>query len=124
LTAPALASSRNGHDFSERYPAVADAVERLRCRSCVIDGEVVITDEAGRAVFDPLQQGPRVRPEAFLFAFDMIELDGDDMRQMPLLTRKSRLLKLPLTLRESGQRTGNDNSNGATARMIIPSRRW
>jgi bifunctional non-homologous end joining protein LigD len=35
-----------------------------------------------------------VKPEAFLFAFDMIELDGHDMRQMPLLTRKSRLLTL------------------------------
>lgn len=35
-----------------------------------------------------------MKADAFLFAFDMIELDGDDMRQMPLLTRKSRLLKL------------------------------
>jgi ATP-dependent DNA ligase len=86
--------TRNGHDWTERYPAVSNAVARLRCRSCVIDGEVVITDDAGRAVFDRLQQGPRVKPEAFLFAFDMIELDGNDLRQMPLLTRKSRLRKL------------------------------
>jgi bifunctional non-homologous end joining protein LigD len=37
--------TRNGHDFSERYPAVAAAVGRLRCRSCVIDGEVVVLDD-------------------------------------------------------------------------------
>jgi bifunctional non-homologous end joining protein LigD len=79
--------TRNGHDWTERYPAVSNAVARLPCHSCVIDGEVIITDEAGRAVFDRLQQGPKVKPEAFLFAFDLIELDGDDMRQMPLLTR-------------------------------------
>jgi bifunctional non-homologous end joining protein LigD len=86
--------TRNGHDFSERYPGVAAAVERLHCRSCVIDGEVTIVDEDGRAVFDRLQDGPRIKPDAVLFAFDMIELDGADMRRMPLLTRKSRLLTL------------------------------
>jgi ATP-dependent DNA ligase len=63
--------TRNGHDWTERYPAVSNAVARLPCLSCVIDGEVVITNEAGRAVFDRLQQGPRMKPEAFLFAFDI-----------------------------------------------------
>jgi hypothetical protein len=60
----------------------------LPYRSCVIDGEVVIVDEEGRAVFDRLQVGLRVKPDAILFAFDMIELEGADMRRMPLLTRK------------------------------------
>jgi ATP-dependent DNA ligase len=44
--------------------------------SCGIDWEVVITNEEGRAMFDRLQQGPKVKPDAFLLAFDMIELDG------------------------------------------------
>jgi bifunctional non-homologous end joining protein LigD len=86
--------TRNGHDFSERYPAVADAVGRLHCRSCVIDGEVVMLDEEGRAVFDLLQHGPRVKPEAILFAFDLLELDGQDLKREPLLTRKATLLSL------------------------------
>jgi bifunctional non-homologous end joining protein LigD len=86
--------TRNGHDFSGRYPGVAATVDRLPCRSCIIDGEVVIVDEEGRALFDRLQEGPRSKPDAVLFAFDIIELDGTDMRQMPLLTRKSRLLTL------------------------------
>jgi bifunctional non-homologous end joining protein LigD len=86
--------TRNGHDFSERYPAVADAVGRLRCRSCVIDGEAVILDQEGRAVFDLLQHGPRVKPEAILFAFDLLEFDGQDLKREPLLTRKATLLSL------------------------------
>jgi bifunctional non-homologous end joining protein LigD len=86
--------TRNGHDFSERYPAVASAVNRLRCRSCVVDGEVVIVDEDGRAVFNRLQQGPRTKPDAVLFAFDLLELDGQDLKREPLLTRKTTLLSL------------------------------
>ena len=64
------------------------------CRSCVIDGEVVICDEHGRAIFERLQEGPRVKPEATMFAFDLIELDGQNLRREPLLTRKSTLLSL------------------------------
>jgi bifunctional non-homologous end joining protein LigD len=86
--------TRNGHDFSERYPAVADAVGRLRCRSCVIDGEVVILNKEGRAVFDLLQHGSRVKPEAILFAFDLLEIDGQDLKRDPLLTRKATLQSL------------------------------
>jgi bifunctional non-homologous end joining protein LigD len=86
--------TRNGHDWSDRYPAVASAIGRLSCWSCVVDGEVAIVDQEGRAVFELLQQGPRIKPEAILFAFDLLELDGADMRRKPLLTRKRRLLKL------------------------------
>jgi bifunctional non-homologous end joining protein LigD len=74
-------STRNGHDWTDRYPAVAAAVGRLSCRSCIIDGEVAILDDDGRALFDRLQQGSRVKPEAILFAFDLLELDGQDLRR-------------------------------------------
>jgi bifunctional non-homologous end joining protein LigD len=86
--------TRNGHDFSERYPAVVAAVNRLRCRSCVIDGEVAICDELGLAIFERLQIGPRVKHDAVLLAFDLIELDGQDLKREPLLTRKATLLSL------------------------------
>lgn len=65
--------TRNDHDWIDRYPAIANAVERLPCRSCVIDGEVAILDDQGRAIFDRLQHGPRIKPEAILFAFDLLE---------------------------------------------------
>jgi bifunctional non-homologous end joining protein LigD len=62
--------------------------------SCLIDGEVVICDERGVAVFDRLRHGPRVKPEALLFAFDLLELDGEDLRGMPLGDRKKRSARL------------------------------
>jgi ATP-dependent DNA ligase len=86
--------TRNGHDFSERYPAVVAAVNRLRCRSCVIDGEVAICNEHGLAIFERLQIGPRVKHDAVLLAFDLIELNGQDLKREPLLTRKATLLSL------------------------------
>jgi bifunctional non-homologous end joining protein LigD len=86
--------TRNGHDWTERYPAVAAAVGRLRCRSCIIDGEVVVVDEVGRTIFERLQQGPKVKREAIMFAFDLVEIDGQDLRREPLLTRKATLLSL------------------------------
>jgi bifunctional non-homologous end joining protein LigD len=55
---------------------------------------LVILDDEGRAVFDLLQQGPRVKPEAIPFAFDLLELDGQNLRRDPLLTRKATLLSL------------------------------
>jgi bifunctional non-homologous end joining protein LigD len=86
--------TRNGHDFVDRYPTVATAVSRLKCWSCTIDGDVVILDEKGRACFERLQQGSRVKPEAILYAFDLLELDGFDLRQEPLVTRKRMLQNL------------------------------
>ena len=75
--------TRNGHDWTDRYPTIAGSVGRLHCRSCVIDGEVVIVDDHGQAVFERLQSGPRVKPEAVLFAFDLVELDGQDCAGSP-----------------------------------------
>jgi bifunctional non-homologous end joining protein LigD len=86
--------TRNGHDFVDRYPTVLTAISKLNCWSCAIDGEVVVLDEKGRAVFERLQQGSRVKPEAILFAFDLLELDGRDLRKEPLVTRKRTLQSL------------------------------
>lgn len=86
--------TRNGHDWTARYPAVANAVGRLRCKSCVVDGEVAIVDAEGRAVFERLQAGPTVKPDAVLFAFDLLELNGKDLRRETLARRKEKLLRL------------------------------
>jgi bifunctional non-homologous end joining protein LigD len=47
--------TRNGHDWADRYPAIVEAVNRLRTRSCLIDGEAVVCDEKGLAVFERLR---------------------------------------------------------------------
>jgi bifunctional non-homologous end joining protein LigD len=85
--------TRNGHDWAQRYPAIVEAVDRLKARSCLIDGEAVVCDEHGLAVFERLrhQRGGRA---VFLFAFDLLELDGQDLRREPLETRKATLASL------------------------------
>src|SRR5262245_26893572 len=75
--------TRNGHDWTERYPAVAAAMAALRVNSCLLDGEIAVTDDQGLAVFDRLRYGPRVNPAAMLCAFDLLELDGEALRADP-----------------------------------------
>jgi bifunctional non-homologous end joining protein LigD len=86
--------TRNGIDWAGRYPGIMSAVNRLRCRSCLIDGEVVICGEDGIPIFNRLREGKQVKGEALLFAFDLIELDGRDLRREPIESRTATLAKL------------------------------
>ena len=86
--------TRNGYVWTDRCPAIADGVAALACRSCIIDGEVVVIDGSGLAVFDKLRYGARVKTDVLLFAFDLVELDGSDLRRHPIEDRKARLDRL------------------------------
>jgi bifunctional non-homologous end joining protein LigD len=86
--------TRNGHNWADRYPAVMAAVAALRITSCLIDGEIAVTDDQGLTVFDALRRGERVKPDAVLFAFDLLELNGEDFRWTPIEVRKDRLARL------------------------------
>ena len=86
--------TRNAFDWAGRYPGITSAVNELRCRSCLIDGEVVICGEDGIPIFNRLREGKQVKGEALLFAFDLIELDGRDLRREPIEARKATLAKL------------------------------
>jgi bifunctional non-homologous end joining protein LigD len=66
--------TRRGIDWTTRYPSIAAAVTALACRSCLIDGEVVICGDDGVPVFDQLRYGRQPQTEAVLFAFDLLEL--------------------------------------------------
>jgi len=85
--------TRAGNDFSSRFPFIAMAVGSLPVRSCLIDGEAIVCDENGLAVFE-LIRGHRTVASAVLCAFDLLELDGDDLRRQPIEKRKSMLAKL------------------------------
>ena len=85
--------TRNGHDWADRFPAVVDAASRLRAQSFLIDGEAVIARDDGTPDFHALRSNRRGR-EAVLFAFDLIEHDGNDLRELSLIERKRRLTKL------------------------------
>ena len=79
--------TRRGHDWTDRYPAIAAAAGRLRARSFTMDGEAVVVGVDGVAVFDALHRR-RKATEAILYAFDLLELDGEDLRPLPLGARK------------------------------------
>jgi len=85
--------TRKGTNFSNRFPQIVAAVTVLPVRSCLLDGEAVVCDESGLAVFD-LIRGYRHDTAAVLCAFDLLELDGEDLRRMPIEERKGTLAKL------------------------------
>src|SRR3954464_7087262 len=85
--------TRRGHDWAARYPLMVEAVNHLKVRSCLIDGEVVCCDEKGVAAFQLLRHR-RNEPKAFLFAFGLLELDGTDLRREPIEVRKGTLASL------------------------------
>ena len=68
--------TRKGNDFTSRFPSIAMAVGKLPVRSCLIDGEAIVCDENGLAVFD-LIRGHRGKASAVLCAFDLLELDSE-----------------------------------------------
>jgi hypothetical protein len=86
--------TRNGRDFSERYPAVAAAVDCLRAAPASSTARWWFWTTKGRAVSEQLQRGPRTNPDAIMLAFDLLELNGQDLKREPLLTRKATLLSL------------------------------
>ena len=74
-------------------PAVVEAVNHFKVRSCLIDGEVVCCDEPGLATFQ-LFRHRRNEPQAFLYAFDLLELNGADLRKEPIEVRKATLASI------------------------------
>jgi bifunctional non-homologous end joining protein LigD len=83
--------TRSGNDFTLRFPQIAAAVAALPVRTCLIDGEAVCNG-AGLAVFDLLRQR-RHGVSAVLCAFDLLELDGRDLRELPIEHRMRTLAK-------------------------------
>ena len=71
--------TRNGHGWTGRFPLIARAAPALRATSCLIDGEAVACDDNGLPMFDRLRYR-RQDGRVFLYAFDLMELDGNDLR--------------------------------------------
>jgi bifunctional non-homologous end joining protein LigD len=92
--------SRNGHDWTERFPLIREAALRHRNSSFVIDGEAVLLGVDGRSDFDGLHSR-RHDDEVQFYAFDMLADGGDDVRRLPLHMRKLNLARL-LTRRVDG----------------------
>jgi bifunctional non-homologous end joining protein LigD len=85
--------SRNGLSFSQRYRPVTAALANLG-HSAVLDGEVVVVDEQGRPDFDALENYRRYQPCLVYYVFDLLYLDGHDLRDLPLWRRKELLQQI------------------------------
>jgi bifunctional non-homologous end joining protein LigD len=82
--------TRNGYDWTDRYPSIVRAASSLRCQSAIIDGEAIVQDGTGASDLDSLNAAMRWRPEnIILYAFDLMHLDGADLRRETLSLRRS-----------------------------------
>jgi bifunctional non-homologous end joining protein LigD len=82
--------SRNELDLAPRFPLIAAAMQKIKAKEVVLDGEIVALDEKGAARFQLLQQGQRQR----IFIFDVLWLDGKDLRKLTYLERRAILKKV------------------------------
>lgn len=86
------AFTRRGYDWTDRYQPVVAAARSLDCSSAILDGEMIVQDEQGRSDFHNFRTTMTNRPEALVFmAFDLLHLDGADLRAKPLSERRARL---------------------------------
>jgi ATP-dependent DNA ligase len=85
--------TRNGHDWTSRYPLIVEAALKNRMTSFVIDGEAVLLGVDGVSDFNGLHSRQN-DDEVQLYAFDILALDGDDLRKLPLSLRKNNLARL------------------------------
>ncbi len=87
--------TRRGNDWTKRLPHLADALRSMPVSSVTVDGEIVATDAKGVTDFDRLRLALSARSqEAFLYAFDILELDGEDLRRRPWVERRAALAQL------------------------------
>ena len=87
--------TRNGFDWSDRYPSIVRAASNLKCKSAIIDGEAIVQGGNGASDFDAISSALRQRPHSILlYAFDLLHLDYNDLRQQTLLERRSILKAL------------------------------
>ena len=85
--------TRNGHDWSHRFPWIVESALKNRQRHFVLDGEAVVLGVDGVPDFDTLHSR-RHDEEVQLYAFDILALDGEDLRNLPLTMRKTNLARL------------------------------
>jgi bifunctional non-homologous end joining protein LigD len=88
--------TRRGLDWTARFPVVAQRASSLRARQAMLDGEIVALLPDGRSSFQGLQQAlsGEAAERVVYYAFDLLRLDGKDLRALPLSERKARLARL------------------------------
>jgi DNA ligase D-like protein (predicted ligase) len=89
------AFTKNGTVWTAAYRRVVDACSKLACKAAVLDGEMVVQDERGVTDFHALRSAIHTAPHRIVFfAFDLLHLEGQDLRGQPLMERRALLRKL------------------------------
>lgn len=90
--------TRNGLDWSNSFPYILEGIAKLPVQNAILDGEVVAVDKEGRTHFQKLQGSLKAKndKELLYYVFDILYLDGKDLRDLPLLERKSILEEIML----------------------------
>jgi bifunctional non-homologous end joining protein LigD len=88
--------TRKGLNWTSKFPTVAAAIAKLPAKSALIDGEVVVEGDDGLSSFSLLQQDLKAsrHDRTVLYGFDLMHLDGADLKSLPLVSRKDALAKL------------------------------
>lgn len=109
--------TRNGLDWTGRFAPLVPALQKINCESALLDGEIAVADKNGHTDFGALQDALSTGRGGFAYyLFDLLELDGKDLRKRPLTERKALLEKLlkpligksPLAYSEHVKGSGND----------------
>ncbi len=87
--------TRSGLDWTDKFPEIAEAARAIECETALLDGEIVKLDEEGSTSFSALQQAISEGGRGLTaFAFDALEIDGEDLTPLPNIERKARLASL------------------------------
>jgi bifunctional non-homologous end joining protein LigD len=108
--------TRGGYDWTKRFPWIAESALKYRQKHFVIDGEAVILGVDGYSDFNALHSGKH-NEEVQLCAFDVLAMDGDDLRDLPLSMRKANLARL-LARRPDGIFMSDFEQGGNRSRPI------
>ena len=111
----ARAFTRSGLDWSDKYQRMMQACRKLRCRSALIDGEIIVQNENGVSDFAALRAAIEWEPHRLvMFGFDLLFLDRVDLRRLPLTERREKLRQtVPVDARSAIQFSDHYDGEGA-----------
>ncbi|MBA2527014.1 MAG: hypothetical protein H0V18_14720 [Pyrinomonadaceae bacterium] len=103
--------SRNQKSLTERFPELQGITESIKAEAAILDGEIVALDQAGMPCFNALRSRKVPGCKIVFYAFDLLHLDGQDLTQSPLLSRK-KLLKKVISKRSTSRLRYTDHIVG------------
>lgn len=114
--------TRNGLDWTSKFRALVPALQALPCDNALLDGEIAVADEAGHTDFGALQDalsenGSGQAGRMAYYLFDLLELNGEDLRKQPLTARKAALRTL-LTSTGQGPLVYSDHVRGGAEEVF------